>query len=241
MKPRPPKDYPFFPGFDPSPEPERLAKQPEQPQPKPAKMVLIHRQENGVTIDQRVTDGYINATAMCRAYDARFNDYSAVKKNQRFLDRLAFKTGIPVLQLVQSQHGGPRQRGTWVHPLVAWHLAHWVSPEFAVAVSFWLEEWFKGNLQPSINQDSFEVRRLLGLLLDGQQAEGRQLYQLQQMITESWMALLHMAYAGSTRTDHVTPPPWTGKRQLTGSTGRPPLVEPRRPFNPNHKGFAHGR
>lgn len=113
---------------------------------------FVERLADNDIISQRVTDGYINATAMCNATGRKINDYGRLSTTQAFLKELASETGIPVSELVQSVKGGaPHLQGTWVHPHVATHLAQWLSPKFAVLVSKWVFEWISGNLkQPQL-------------------------------------------------------------------------------------------
>lgn len=103
---------------------------------------LIPHTINDRTICQRKDDGYIHATAMCKAAGKQFNDYRRLATTHEFLDALAAETGIPVSGLVNSLRGGtPSEQGTWVHPKVALHLAQWLSPGFAVQVVNWVFDW----------------------------------------------------------------------------------------------------
>jgi hypothetical protein len=106
-------------------------------------MVLIPHKVEDALINQRAIDGYVNATAMCKAVGKQFSDYSRLKTTQEFIKELSSATGIPVAELIQSVMGGITQ-GTWVHPDVAIHLGQWCSPKFAVAVSQWVREWASG-------------------------------------------------------------------------------------------------
>lgn len=109
---------------------------------------FIDRLAETDVISQRVTDGYINATAMCKSVGKQINDYGRLSTTQAFLRELSSETGIPVSGLVQIVKGGsPNLQGTWVHPQVAIHLAQWLSPKFAVLVSKWVFEWMTGNIQ----------------------------------------------------------------------------------------------
>jgi len=95
-------------------------------------------------IRQRLRDGYLSATDMCKANRKMINDYCRLQETKEFLDELAVDTGYPVIQLIQIKKGGNKhQQGTWVHPRVAFHLAVWLSPRFLVKVSNWIEEWQK--------------------------------------------------------------------------------------------------
>ena len=109
-------------------------------------MALIHHAVHDSVIDQRAIDGYVNATAMCKAAGKQFNDYARLKSTKPYMQTLVIETGIPVTELIQSLRGGnPELQGTWVHPQVAINLAQWLSPEFAVKVSQWVFEWFSGG------------------------------------------------------------------------------------------------
>ncbi len=111
-----------------------------------AEMALIpHEVENRI-VQQRASDGYINATALCKAAGKQFHGYARTGPTQRFLQALEAETHRSVSELVQSVRGGPPdQQGTWVHPYVAINLAQWLSPQFAVQVSIWVHEWMSGK------------------------------------------------------------------------------------------------
>lgn len=52
-------------------------------------------------IEQRAEDGYINATAMCKAAGKRFNHYYDNGGNKAFIQELSSDTGIPASELLQ--------------------------------------------------------------------------------------------------------------------------------------------
>lgn len=108
---------------------------------------LVQYEIEKEVIHQRVKDGYINATAMCKAAGKQINDYRRLTGTEDFLAELATETGYPVSELIQSVRGGdPQLQGTWVHPRVAIHLAQWLSPKFAVRVSGWVMDWMSGKV-----------------------------------------------------------------------------------------------
>ena len=116
---------------------------------------IIYHEIEESTINQRAIDGYINATAMCKAAGKRFNNYSQLSSTNAYLVELSSVTGIPVTGLVQQIRGGvPELQGTWVHPYVAVHLAQWLSPKFAVQVSKWVYDWVggRGNLPDHVRR-----------------------------------------------------------------------------------------
>lgn len=101
-------------------------------------------------IHQRLMDGYINATALCKACDKKISHYFELKQTKDFINEVSTDAGIPASAIIQIVKGGtPEYQGTWVHPLVAINLAQWASPKFAVQVSKWVFEWMQGNIQTS--------------------------------------------------------------------------------------------
>lgn len=109
-------------------------------------LTLIQREVSNAVVEQRASDGYVNATALCKAANRKFNDYRTNASTTGFLNALAAKTGIPVVEgkqsLIESRPGSPETGGgSWVHPQVAINLGIWLSPEFAVQVSEWVVEW----------------------------------------------------------------------------------------------------
>ena len=115
--------------------------------PNQYELALIPHEIEESPVNQRVLDGYINATEMCKAAGKRFQNYSVLNTTQTYLEALSSNTEIPVFELIHSIRGGrhPELRGIWVHPKVAIHLAQWLSPKFAVQVSEWVFEWMSGE------------------------------------------------------------------------------------------------
>ena len=106
---------------------------------------LITRSYNGTPIQLRPADGYVNATAMCKACGKQWADYFRTDRATKYLEALSTDMGNPVTGqngLVISIQGGPTQ-GTWVHERVAVDLARWLSPQFAVFMDGWFTEEVK--------------------------------------------------------------------------------------------------
>ena len=102
---------------------------------------LIPRDLNGHVVQQRRADGYVNATALCKAAGKKWANYWQNASTREFVAELVTVAGIPATLLVQIRQGGSAgEQGTWVHPDVAVNLAQWLSPKFAVAVSRWVRE-----------------------------------------------------------------------------------------------------
>jgi len=95
----------------------------------------ISRDFHGAKIRQR-SDGYFDATVMCKVNNKRWFDYYRSKNTQEFLATLSKSTGLPVEYqsgisrfgenkgLVEITRGGISP-GTWIHSKVAIHLAIW--------------------------------------------------------------------------------------------------------------------
>ena len=139
-----------------------LASAPGQSKQKDLNMVpednqLSSRIWNETSITRRVTDGYVNATAMCKANGKRWRDYSITERAREYIRALsnavtaethcsAAVARNPVTELVQPVQGGqPELQGTWIHPRLAVDLARWISPDFAVWVDGWLLDELAGG------------------------------------------------------------------------------------------------
>lgn len=109
----------------------------------------LSRSWNGTPITRRTTDGYVNATAMCKANGKRWANYRQTDRAWEYAEALSAETGIPASQLVQARHGNE----TWVHPKVAVDLARWISADFAV--------WMDGFLLDVLEQPAKAVETLV--------------------------------------------------------------------------------
>ena len=113
----------------------------------PSKDIVPHT-HNGQIIPQRAADGYINATAMCRAIGKEWSNYRKNDTSEAFLIALEGSLLIRRDLLIRTVATGPNdRRGTWVHPQIAINLATWLSPDFAVQVSEWVISWMMGIAQ----------------------------------------------------------------------------------------------
>lgn len=95
----------------------------------------------GTSIQRRRIDGFVNATAMCKANGKRWNHYQANERSQEYIAALTASltsAGNPADPIRTITNGPNELRGTWVHPRLAVDLARWISPAFAV----WMDGWF---------------------------------------------------------------------------------------------------
>jgi hypothetical protein len=102
---------------------------------------LVSRSWNGTPIHRRTTDGYVNATAMCKANGKQWSKYREADRCQEYIDALAETSDFGGLNLIETRAGNGG--GTWIHPRLAVDLARWISAPFAV----WMDRWFLENIQ----------------------------------------------------------------------------------------------
>jgi hypothetical protein len=128
----------------------------------------ITHQINEVAIQQRFTDGYIDATALCKACGKRWIDYFEMSVTQDFLAVLSKGSSDEPLKLIISKPG--RYGGTWVHPKIAINLAQWLSPEFAVQVSQWVFDWMSKGGNPMWQENRALIKQSNSKLMDAVKA-----------------------------------------------------------------------
>lgn len=139
----------------------------------------ISREVNGITVEQRLADGFLNATAMCATHGKDLTQWFRTKETlELFCALLADNSDIfnPVdLQdldisrlsgskysemfpsLITSKRGSPQAGGgTWLHPDLAIQLAQWCSPAFAIQVSRWIREWMTTGQNPMWAQQDID-------------------------------------------------------------------------------------
>ena len=95
----------------------------------------------GAIIYQRPSDGYIDATAMCKVQQGkRIEQWNINKDTQAFLDTLSNDMGI---SSIESTTDGST---SWIHPEAAIHLAMWLDPKIALQVVRWTARCISGDL-----------------------------------------------------------------------------------------------
>jgi hypothetical protein len=93
---------------------------------------------NDTPIQRRSADGYVNATAMCKANGCRWTKFRESTQCKAQMQAIAAEDRISVFDLVVSQRGGSGAGGsTWIHPDLATELARWISPAFGLFINRW--------------------------------------------------------------------------------------------------------
>jgi hypothetical protein len=122
-------------------------------------LALVPHTYQGAIVQQRLNDGYINATAMCKAAGKEWSGYRRLDSTEEFFRALERSLQIHRDLIVRSVVTGPNEhRGTWVHPQMAINLAQWLSADFAVLVSEWVFEWLTGKAGPAKVWQQFQDR-----------------------------------------------------------------------------------
>jgi hypothetical protein len=139
---------------------------------------------NGVNVEQRLTDGFINGTSMALAHEKKINDWfrtnDTLELFQSLMDGLGLQTNYGKSRnleaarlsaskyaemfpgLVFTKSGSPELGGgTWLHPDLAIQLAQWCNKPFALQVSRWVREWMTSAYNPSrleLDKDRIAMR-----------------------------------------------------------------------------------
>ena len=98
----------------------------------------------GFQIRQRISDGYISATDMCKTEGKLIADYTRSKQTKAFLSELVSMDKHIINPILTLR--GENYNGTLVHPRVAVHLAQWISAKLAVKITDWVLRYMQGDI-----------------------------------------------------------------------------------------------
>lgn len=144
------------------------------------KIHKVSRDINGISVEQRQTDGFINATAMCVAHGRKIDAWFRTQDTLELFQALANDKEINYSDLSNSdparlsatkyskifkglllvKGGSPvNGGGVWLHPDLAIQLAQWCNKIFALQVSRWVQEWMTSAYNPvQLEADADRVR-----------------------------------------------------------------------------------
>lgn len=112
----------------------------------------IVRSISGIEVSQRSSDGYVNATQLLKAYnlrsgeDKKFKDWIKTDRAKAYVEAVSKRGLFSPFDLIQSRSG--KGGGSWIHPDLAIPFATWLSIEFELQVSDWIQEWMKTGQNP---------------------------------------------------------------------------------------------
>lgn len=159
---------------------------------------------NGIQVYARLSDGYINASQLCKAGGKRFPDWyrtehakiliNELKDVMRKTSQQRTVQSIENKALIETSQGNPHRgnlRGTWVHPDLAIQIAQWACPKFAIRVSRWIRElMLTGSVQVDSQKKNEELNELLRQKVEEQVARATASYQKQLEEKEKELSLI---------------------------------------------------
>ena len=92
-------------------------------------------------------NGYINVTKLCKCGGKQFKHWNRLEKTKEFLNILSQELHLPAQELIKYKKGSNKERSSWAHPYVATNIAMWISAEFSVKVSIWIDNWKNFNIK----------------------------------------------------------------------------------------------
>lgn len=142
----------------------------------------IKHDYNGITINQRSEDGYINLNEMAQATNKRVDNWLQNKSTQdliaQFNLEVSYNSSATTLDsseltkdrslnssndqpaLITSDTKVSLGGGTWAHPDIAIQFAQWCSPTFALQVSRWVREWLMGHSYSQMDDDQLQIEQI---------------------------------------------------------------------------------
>ena len=105
--------------------------------------IEIYKEINGIQVLIRKEDGYVNATELCKAGNKRVSNWFRLDKTKYLIHTLEIDINILKSKLIDTKKGNSDKfkQGTWIHPLLATNLAQWISIDFSLKVSKWIDDW----------------------------------------------------------------------------------------------------
>ena len=116
---------------------------------------------NGISVEQRLSDGFVNLTQIAQAateiegLDKQVSNYLRLKSTKAYISELATDTQID-RTLVETSQGNftGKAQGTWAHVEVAIDYCQWVSPRFRVWANRTLRQVMAGEFTPVTTEAS---------------------------------------------------------------------------------------
>ena len=111
---------------------------------------------NKIEINNKIievrNDGFINATQLCKVGNKEFKGWFRLESTKKLINALRETIIKEMTENTQSQEiilfdikkgGNQKKQGSWIHPLLVTNLAMWISSDFGLKISEWIEEWKK--------------------------------------------------------------------------------------------------
>ena len=137
------------------------------------KITMIAHKVDDFLVEQRQSDGYINATALSKVHKMAtgkrrdVSEWLENKQTKETINHLSLRTGIPVFELYQVFQGSPENGGgTWIHPQLAVRFGIWLSDEFGYLVEQWVEQWFVTGESSALHSKVVDLENKLEMALE---------------------------------------------------------------------------
>ena len=111
---------------------------------------------NSIIIGTRISDGFVNATQMCKAGGKKFANWYSLVGTKELIRDVESDIAITASQFLDTNssisqynfksvevikgNSSKFKQGSWIHPDLAMQLAQWISSTFARKVSKWMRE-----------------------------------------------------------------------------------------------------
>lgn len=120
---------------------------------------MITHEYKGCSFVQKKSDGYVNLTDMVKLSNKSLADWKRLNMTRDYINEISVSMGIPV-DRVMYYHGDGCKKVTWGHPMLALHLAKWISPAFHVWCNqHLLELMSKGEVKLTFSPNITKVNK----------------------------------------------------------------------------------
>lgn len=110
---------------------------------------------NGYQIKMRLSDGYINASSICKHFEKNFNDYRRLKSTQEFINYFSQINKVKISSLIQVKN-----KKVYIHPKIAINFSSWISPKFFIFILNLVIDYYKNKVDLSLKLNNIIQTKL---------------------------------------------------------------------------------
>lgn len=156
---------------------------------------LVTHEYEGHSFVQRKYDGYVNLTDMVKVEGKQLGDWKRLNSTRDYINEVSGVTGIPVQDLLYVE-GDTIKKVTWGHPMLALHLAKWISPAFHVFCNkHLLELMTKGETRLQFSPNLMKVNKRAARPNRLPSEYAHHLYSMRELLDEDLDLAIHMFYS----------------------------------------------
>lgn len=181
-------------------------------------MALTYRKTswNGIEVHARLSDGFVNASELCKIGNKKFPDWYRTAEAKRVvqelkeqlkkelqdklrvtpnstshISRVELDGNVVVVEINEGNCKRGSIRGSWVHPDLALCVAQWACPKFFVQVSRWIRELLiTGSVQVTSQKSNEELNEMLRKQVEEEAAKAKK-YQEELDATRKQLATIN--------------------------------------------------